>query len=477
MADERVSDRPRPSSQGVFASARSVVLTAVREVRQTDLSRRQASDLSWLVTGQAGALALGIVSLKLLTSMGTDAYGRYALALTVAALLSALVFGPAEQGFLRFYYPAAERGSSRTYVGVLYRGLLLGATAFGVVTVIAAVCAWIRSGTALALAIAAGGAFATASAGTTPLAAMLNLLGRRRLNAMLQVFERVAVVLALWLLARRGSLSVATALVSGAAVLVVVSLVRALSINQAVPADEPMDAAGRRSARRDAVQSVASFGAPFAIWGMAGWLQSNSERWIIGTVLSTSDVGVFAMMLTIANVLIAYPYGVMAQLFTPATYRRLHDLRDGARVDEGLRLIRVFGVGMVALTVVAACVTLLFGRLAISWLSSPAFAASWYLLPVVCVGAGLFYVGQAVSLVGASLNAPRIYLVPKILAGLLAVALNTASASAFGLPGIAVASWVVGGVYVALVVRANARILRLTVASALPSPPEGGRET
>jgi O-antigen/teichoic acid export membrane protein len=476
VADERVSDRPRPSSQGVFASARSVVLTAVREVRQTDLSRRHASDLSWLVTGQAGALALGIVSIKLLTSMGTDAYGRYALALTVAALLSALVFGPAEQGFLRFYYPAVECGSSRIFVGVLYRVLLLGAAALSVVTGIAAVFAWSRSGTGMALTIAAGGAFAVASAGTTPLAAMLNLLGRRRLNAVLQVLERAGVVLALWLLARRGLLSVTTALVAGAAVLVLVSLVRALSVNRAVPADEPMDTARRRSARRDAVRSVASFGAPFAIWGLAGWLQSNSERWIIGTILSTSDVGVFAMMLTIANVLIAYPYGVMAQLFTPATYRRLHDLRDGARVDEGLRLIRVFGVGMVALTVAAACVTLLFGRLAISWLSSPEFAASWYLLPVVCVGAGLFYVGQAVGLVGASLNAPRIYLVPKTLAGLLSVAVNTAAASEFGLPGIAVSSWVIGGVYVALVVRANTRILRRTMPSALDPPLEGGRE-
>ena len=465
MPDERACDRPRPPSPGVFASARSVVRTAFREVRQTDLSRRRASDLSWLLVGQAGALALGIVSIKLLTSMGTDAYGRYALALTVAALLSGLVFGPAEQGFLRFYYPAAETGSSRTYLGVLYRGLLLGVAAVGLVTGVAASLAWSGSGTALALTVTAGGAFAAVSAGATPLAAMLNLLGRRRLNATFQVVERAAVVLALWLLARGGRLSVTTALLAGAAGVVLVALGRAVSVSRAVPADEPMDAAARREIRRGAVRSVASFGAPFAIWGLAGWLQSNSERWIIGTLLSTSDVGVFAMMLTIANVLIAYPYGVMAQLFTPAAYRRLHDRDDAARADEGLRLIRVFGFGMVALTGVSAWVTLLFGRLAISWLSSPAFAASWYLLPVVCVGTGLFFVGQSLSLVGASLNAPRIYLTPKILSGVLAVGLNAAGAWAFGLPGIAVASWATGGVYVALVVRANRRLLIRTAAA------------
>ena len=470
-----MSDRPRPSAPGVFASARAVVRMAVREVRQTDLSRRHASDLSWLVIGQAGALVLGIVSIKLLTSMGTAAYGRYALALTVAALLSALAFGPAEQGFLRFYYPAAERGSSRTYLGVLYRCILLGAAAIGVVTGLAASWAWTGPGADFALTVAAGGVFAAVSAGSTPLAAMLNLLGRRRLNATLQVLERAAVVLALWLLARGGRLSVTTALLAGAAGVVVVAVVRTLSVNRAVPADEPMDAAARRAARCDAVRSVASFGAPFAIWGLAGWLQSNSERWIIGTVLSTSDVGVYAMMLTIANVLIAYPYGVMAQLFTPAAYRRLHDLEDAARVDEGLRLIRVFGFGMVALTGVAATATLLFGRLAISWLSSPAFAAFWYLLPVVCVGTGLFYVGQALSLVGASLNAPRIYLAPKILAGLLAVGFNTVAAWAFGLSGIAVVSWAVGGIYVALVASANRSVAR-RMAAAPSGSPHGGRQ-
>ncbi len=63
---------------------------------------------------------------------------------------------------------------------------------------------------------------------------------------------------------------------------------------------------------------------------------------MIGALLTTSGVGVFAMMLTIANVLIAFPYGVLAQLFTPAAYRRLHDLGDGPRVGEGLRIIRVF---------------------------------------------------------------------------------------------------------------------------------------
>ncbi len=124
VPDERVSERRRPRLPGVLASTKSLALTAFREVARTSLSRRHASDLSWLVIGQAGALVLGVISIKLLTSMGMDAYGRYALALTVAALLGALVFGPAEQGFLRFYFPAAERGTSRTYLGVLYRGLL-----------------------------------------------------------------------------------------------------------------------------------------------------------------------------------------------------------------------------------------------------------------------------------------------------------------------------------------------------------------
>jgi O-antigen/teichoic acid export membrane protein len=444
-----------------------VVLTAVREVGRTDVSRRHASDLSWLVIGQAGALALGIVVIKLLTSMGTDAYGRYALVLTVAALLSALVFGPAEQGFLRFYFSAVERGAARTYLGVLYRGLLVAMAPFCVVTCLAAWWGWSGAASSLSPLLLAGGAFAIASAGATPLAAMLNLLGRRRLNAILQVLERAIVVLALWALAGRGQLSVIAALLAGTGGVVVGALVRTWSLGGVVAADRPMDASVRRAARREAVRSVASFSAPFAVWGLAGWLQSNSERWIIGTVLTTSGVGVYAVMLTIANVLIAIPYGVMAQLFTPAAYRRLHDLDDRLRVDDGLRLIRVFVSGMVALTVVSAGVTLALGRIVVSWLSSPAFAEYWYLLPVVCVGTGLFHVGQALCLVGAAVNAPRIYLGPKLLAGALAVALNGAAAWTFGLMGVALASWAVGAVYTLSVVHANRRALaRLDSANA-----------
>jgi O-antigen/teichoic acid export membrane protein len=465
VASEHAPGPRPPDAPGVLASARAAVLAAVREVGLTDLSRRHASDLSWLVVGQAGALVLGIASIKLLTSMGTDAYGRYALVVTVFALLSALIFGPAEQGFLRFYFPAAERGSARTYVGVLFRGIVLAVASFGAVTALAASWAWRRADSGLALMVLAGGAFAVASAGTTPLAAMLNLLGQRRLNAILQVLERAMVVALLWSLARWGELSVTTALAAGTAGVLAAALSRTWALARVVAPDRSMDAAARRVARNDAVRSVASFGAPFAIWGLAGWLQSNSERWIIGTILTTSGVGVYAMMLTIANVLIAFPYGVMAQLFTPAAYRRLHDLDDSIRVAEGLRLIRVFVSGMVALMLASALVTLLFGRLAIAWLSSPAFAEFWYLLPVVCVGTGLFYVGQALSLVGASLNTPRIYLAPKLVAGGLALAVNAFVAWKFGLVGIAAASWVVGGVYVASVSRANARVLGRLAAS------------
>ncbi len=242
VPDEPVSDRRRPSSPGVLASARSVVLTAVREVGRTDVSRRHASDLSWLVIGQAGALALGIVSIKLLTSMGTDAYGRYALVLTVGALLSALAFGPAEQGFLRFYFPAVERGASRIYLGVLYRGLLLAVAAFGLVTCLAAWWVWSRTAGGLTPMLLAGGAFAIVSAAATPLAAMLNLLGQRRLNAILQVLERAIVVLALWSLARRGQLGVITALLAGTGGVVVAALVRTWSLGRVVAADRPTNA-------------------------------------------------------------------------------------------------------------------------------------------------------------------------------------------------------------------------------------------
>ncbi len=468
VPDERVSDRRRPWPPGVLASTQSLVLTALREVAGTSLSRKHANDLSWLVIGQAGALVLGIASIKLLTSMGTDAYGRYALALTVAALLGALVFGPAEQGFLRFYFPAAERGTSRTYLGVLYRGLVAAMAVLGGLTGLAAAWAWGGPDAGLAPMILAGGAFAIASAGATPLTGMLNLLGRRRLNAILQVLERAIVVLALWALARRGQLGVVMALLAGTGGVMVAALARTWSLGGAVAPDGPMDVATRRAAGGEAARSVAAFGAPFAVWGLAGWLQSNSERWIIGALLTTSGVGVYAMMLTIANVLIAFPYGVLAQLFTPAAYRRLHDLRDGPRVDEGLRIIRVFVMVVVALTAMSALGTMVFGRMAVAWLSNPAFAAYWYLLPLVCVGTGLFYVGQALCLLGASLNTPRSYLTPKLVAGCLAVASNAAAAWAFGLVGVAAASWIVGGIYAVSVARANSRMLGRMAGSGAP---------
>src|ERR1019366_277898 len=90
----------------------------------TVIRHRNISEIGWLVTGQVVTTALGFVSMKLLSSMGTSEFGIYSLVLTIAAFVSASLYGPAEQGFIRFYYNYSNEGMARTYIGQFYRYLV-----------------------------------------------------------------------------------------------------------------------------------------------------------------------------------------------------------------------------------------------------------------------------------------------------------------------------------------------------------------
>lgn len=70
---------------------------------------------------------------------------------------------------------------------------------------------------------------------------------------------------------------------------------------------------GKNEMRR----TTAAYIIPFLIWGISGWLQSNGERWIISGLLSVSDVGIYAIMMSLVNALVAIPNNMIAEFATP----------------------------------------------------------------------------------------------------------------------------------------------------------------
>jgi O-antigen/teichoic acid export membrane protein len=81
------------------------------------------------------------------------------------------------------------------------------------------------------------------------------------------------------------------------------------------------------------------------------------------------------------------------------------------------------------------------------------------MLPILCLGLGLFYVGQALSTLGMSLNVPRIYLKPKIITGVIAVVGNYFVVRLYGIEGIVYGLVFIGLFYLSSIIIVNKALL------------------
>lgn len=418
------------------------------------LSWRHAQELFWLCAGQGVSLLFGILTFKLLTSMGPAEYGNYALVVTVAALVSSVFYSPLEQGFVRFYFDFAKQGQIRHFIGLFYRCLVFGGTlclACGLVVAMASS----QTDTSLSpLLVISATFFVILTSTANPFNPMLNLLRKRRENAILQMLERLLGLLFILAVFRVMAHTATTALVALCGATTLVLAAKGILLHSFLPKEQN----SKEANRSDMLSVVGRFSLPFAASGLAGWLQFNSERWVILTFLSSADVGAYAVIITLVNFAVTVPQGILTQFATPFIYERFSGPAEAERIKEGRTFLTYLSICSAAFVGIITLLAAFFGKDAIILLSSEQYARWWYLLPVLCLGTGLFYVGQALCLLGLSLNLPHRYMFPRIASGVLLVALNVLLLNLFGMIGIAVAICLSGLFYLFLIITVNGKI-------------------
>lgn len=421
------------------------------------ISGENLTEAGWVMAGQMVVIVYGFAVVKILSRMGEAEYGRYALILTIAAFLSMVLYGPLTQGFIRYYYHYAERKQSRIFTGYTYRAVLtiglfllplalmflpLAETLFpsdkaaGVIL------------SALFIMVLKTGEFQNSH---------LNTLRRRRANSLFQALEKITIISLLFLLYYYDRLSLSASLAAMTASMLFFSAIKFFYTGR-LAHSEP--AAGNvHQLKRQMRSTILAYSLPFLVWGSAAWLQSNGERWIIANMLSTADVGIYAVMMSLINVFIVVPNNIIADFMTPLIFSRFSDLNDTAKTREGIKFINITVAAVAAFTVLSVLITLFAGRILIILISSQAYTKYAYLLPVISVGAGLFYIGQALALLGMSLNLPKKYITPKIISGVLSVLFNTLFIFIFGILGTAITAVITGLVYSLYVLIINRKIL------------------
>jgi len=406
--------------------------------------RRLSMEGLWVVIGQIAAVAGALVSVRLLTEyLAPAAFGELALGLTLASLVNQTVFGPLSNGISRFYAPALEAAELGSHLHAA-RGLVAQGTVFValLLLIVCGVLLLLQRAELLAISIAAL-LFATVGGYNAVMAGVQNAARQRAVVALHQGAEpwiRVAAAIAFILLL--GAFS-AAALVGYCVASVVVLASQWLFVRRIRQLPSGVDQVFHW--RRQTLQ----YSWPFAAWGVFYWAQSASDRWALGLLATTEEVGLYAVLFQLGYYPVAMASGMAMQFLTPIFYARVGNATDGARNAGVTRLSgRLMRWSLAMTGVFGAIAFMLHAEIFGVFLAREYWAAS-ALLPWMVLGGGIFASGQIIALNLMSLLKTQTMMVAKIGTAVLGVAFNFCGAYWFGISGVVFAGLAFSVVYLA----------------------------
>ncbi|GAB4297625.1 MAG: flippase [Ignavibacteriaceae bacterium] len=399
----------------------------------------------WVLAGQTLSVVLGFLIIKLLSTLGPEQFGTYALILTVSALLGLIIYGPLAQGFIRFYYYYEEKELLFIYTQKVFRFLFRSFLILVILSVILLPASRAAGFYIPAFTLILGGLFITAQKNTEFFNAALNIIRKRKQNTLIQASEKLLIILLLVIFHYYELLTLQNALLALFAGFTAGGVIKFISFKSALPEDdhsEP-DAEVISGIRKNLFAYVL----PFLLWGFSGWLQLNGEKWIINELLSTTDVGVYSVMMALVNAILVVPNNAVSEFATPIIFKQYSDPDNPERTGKGSDYIKLTITAVVVLTLISTLAAYLFSENLILIISNESFVYHHRLLPLLCAGTGFFLIGQAQTLLGMALNKPMRYLKAKVFTGVISVFLNLGFVFQFGFNGVPYAITFTGIIY------------------------------
>ncbi len=418
-------------------------------------SKSSRGEFFWFLLGQFSILVSNFIVVKMLSKAGQAEFGFYTIIITVSAFISFMYYGPAQQSFLKFYYTAEAEGEKNIFTRLMSRFIVKSTVMFFLIGLAAALILTRFSETAFLLLLSSV-LFITAGKYTEFFNSAFNILRHRKLNSILQFTERLLLALLIIALVLYREMTLLNALIIMALLSLIFALIKNyIFVKKNIPGPaEP----GYKGLAAKHIKRIRLYALPFVIWGLSGWLQLNSEKWILAGVLSLKDVGIYGVMAVIVNMFVAVPANILNEFIGPVIFANYSDPSDAERLKKGKLYVMITFFLISAIAVASVLVSWSAGAWIITFFSSAGYASSYFLLPYFITGAGFFYAGQVLTTEGLALNRPEIYIAPKIVGGAAGLAANYFFIRAWGLPGAAYAAFFSGVFYMAYIIFTNRKL-------------------
>ncbi len=409
---------------------------------------RQKKDFAWLILGQIISLIFGFFVIKLITKIGSLQFGVYSLILTISALISAIFVGPSEQGFVRYFFSFKGIDNKKRILNVIY---LFSIVIFALVLIITIIAFFFKVPINTNLIIV--GTFIYLFTYSNFFISLFNLVKKRKLNTLIIILEKIFLTIILYVLNKYKLLEITTVLLSFCISILIGLALRISSFNKIFEYNFFSDIKSIGQREYIIYKYVFIFSIPLIVWGFAGWLSGNGDRWIIAHFTNLKTVGIYSLMMALSSYLIATPIGVVGQYFQPIIFENIN-----SNIKIAQKYINEFLITCLAIIIFGTLFALFFGKITISFIATT-FNEFWYFLPLFTISVGLFQIAQAYTIFGIIHEKPGIYLIPKILLGVVSSLFNIIGIYYFQIMGLAISLIISNLIYLFLILIANNKLL------------------
>jgi O-antigen/teichoic acid export membrane protein len=402
---------------------------------------QMGGEFFWVAVGQLVAASGSIIGVRLLTSsLDPSRYGELALGITVATLVQQLVMGPLVQASLRYFSPATETGRLGAYIQALARWLGRATVVMVAVAVlVASMGLVVRTGLWRGLVLSAL-AFSLVSGYSAVVEGVQTAARQRVLVAWHQGLSQwLRPVFAVAMVGLMGRSSTAAMLgfvaAAGATLLSQTAFLapRLLKSRALIDAPSPKEV-------QDYVRLLGGYAWPFSTWGGLTWLQTASDRWALQLFRGPGTVGIYAATYQLGYYPVILLSNALVQLVSPVIFSRAGDGTEVARLRRALALGEMLVAGSLVMTMIATATAALFRRWLFPLLVAAAYRDSSLLMPWLIFAGGLFASGQAAALMLMTAANSQALVAPKVVTAALGVLLNVAGAYWLGIRGVVLAN-------------------------------------
>lgn len=402
--------------------------------------RRLSREFLWIGLGQTATVVGAVVGVRILTAvLPPDAYGRLALGMTVATLVTQTVLGPLGNAATRFFSPAREADALRSYLAAV-KSLLVQATG-GVLLLALVLClGLVATGHSQWIGLALAAMFFSLLSGyNSVLNGMQNAARQRAIVALhhgLATWGRflLAAALVLWVGA-----SSTFAMLGYAGAMIIVLASQGWFFRRTLPScGRPACLEGNTQKGRWRT-GILTYAWPFGVWGLPAWVQLASDRWALQGFASIDDVGRYAVLYQLGYYPITICTSLMVQLVSPVFFQRAGDASDRSRLERVYRLNRMLTIAALVFTGIATLATYAMHEWVVRFLVASQYRTISWLLPGMVLAGGLFASGQLAVVSLLSGVQTRALILPKVATAVLGVLLNMLGAALYGIPGVVAA--------------------------------------